>query len=104
VLLAQLWAQIILEENVGRGRTLGRVWIPCLLGGTSFLISAFDVLLFCPVAFASRVYSSRRPCHICAKGILCEHLCKLVSNVRAMAHLLRDGVYARDELEGKNVE
>jgi hypothetical protein len=102
VLLAQLRAQIILEENIGRRGALGRVWIPCLPTGASFLISAFDILLFCPVAFASCVY--RRLCRICAKGILREHLRKLVSNVRAMAHLLRDGVYARDELEGKNVE
>jgi len=104
VLLAQLRAQIILEENVGRGRALRRVWIPRLLGGASFFISTFDILLFRPVAFGSCVHSSRRPYHICAKGVLCEHLRKLVSNVRAMAHLLRDGAKARDELECKNVE
>ena len=41
---------------------------------------------------------------ISIKGGLCEHLGKVVCDIRAVAHLFRDGAQARDELDGEEVE
>lgn len=99
VLVLELLTDFILEQEIGRGRTFGRVWVLGLLG--AFCLAAVGVVCGLTLApdWEERRESKGSVDRGLAIGDLLEVLRKSVCDICTIAHRLCECSEAADELE-----